>query len=497
MTLTVSQALDDAKPSRFHTQALVTTGLGFFAASYNLFVLTTASGLLDGQWRHPGTTSITGNWATTANVITFIGAFVGSILFGLIADRAGRKRAYGYEAFLMAIGALVSGFAPNGPVLMVARFVLGLGIGGDYPGSAVIMSEFANRKDRGKLLGWVFSAQALGIACAYMAALILVSVSRAYDVDARILLWLGVVPAAAAAYLRFTMRESPRYLVRVKGDGEGAAGLVKDISGGALEVTDPGEQALRIGFRRFIGTPKYIRYLLVTAGAWFLFDYAYYGNSLSVPSPYSSMLCPTGPDPLSGLCGAATTQSDGWKPLDTPMGLALTLIVFLLAAVPGYFIAAALVDRIGRRRLQFLGFGLMALLFLVIAALPHPTGHPALFLFLVVFGTSYFFSGFGPNTTTFIVPAEIYPTSARATGYGISAGVAKLGALLGVLVLPVIMGKPDSDSGARIAMLVFAGGAVAGALLTFLIPEGAGKTLDDLSDEEKVIVESSPAASLP
>lgn len=483
LTLNVSKALDEAKPSRFHTQVMVTAGLGFFAASYNLFVFPIVSGLLSRQWDpNPPAPGLFGP-ANVASAITFIGAFAGSVLFGRVADKFGRTRAYGYEAFLMVIGAVGSaGFALAGigVPLMIARFVLGLGVGGDYPGSAVIMSEFADRENRGKLLGLVFSAQALGIACAYMAGLTLVTVSRDYPADAQGLLLLGALPAAAAAYLRFAMPESPRYLVRVKGQRDHAAKLIKDISGGAIEVTDPGEKKRPIEFLEFIAKPKYRRYLLVTAGAWFLFDYAYYGNALSAPSPYVKVLCPGGRPPLAELCRAAGPAS-----MDTPPGLALALVVFLVAAVPGYYIAAAFVDRMGRKLMQSLGFAIMGVLFLVIALLPlSALPHALLPLFLILFGTSYFFAEFGPNATTFIVPAEIYPTSARATGYGISSGIAKLGAAVGVFVLPGILG---GRSGTRNAMLLFAGCAIVGALLTCLIPEGARKTLDKLSQEETLI----------
>lgn len=491
LTLNVSKALDEAKPSRFHTQVMVTAGMGFFAASYNLFVFPIVAGLLSGQWGPNPPEQHLFDPVNVATAITFIGAFAGSVFFGVFADRRGRTRAYGYEAFLMVLGAVGSaGFAFTGLgiPLMIARFVLGLGVGGDYPGSAVIMSEFANQKNRGKLLGLVFSAQALGIACAYMAGLTLVTVSRDYPADAQVLLVLGALPAAAAAYLRFAMPESPRYLVRVKDDGDQAAKLIKDISGGAIKITDPGEPSYPFTFPKFIGTPKYRRYLLVTAGAWFLFDYAYYGNALSAPSPYVKVLCPGGRPPLAELCRAVGPAS-----MDTPPGLALALVVFLVAAVPGYYIAAAFVDRIGRRPMQYLGFAIMGLLFLVIAALPlSALPHALLPLFLILFGTSYFFAEFGPNTTTFIVPAEIYPTSARATGYGISSGVAKLGAAVGVFVLPIILG---GRSGTRNAMLLFAGCAIAGALLTCLIPEGKEETLDKLSEEKRLIDPKSRSSS--
>ena len=93
-------------------------------------------------------------------------------------------------------------------------------------------------------------------------------------------------------------------------------------------------------------------------------------------------------------------------------------------------------DRIGHRRLQLIGFAMMALCFAVIALVPGMT--TVVVPFLLVYGVSYFFTEFGPNMTTFVIPSEVYPVCMRATGHGISAGVGKLGAFIGVFLFPVL-----------------------------------------------------------
>ena len=100
--------------------------------------------------------------------------------------------------------------------------------------------------------------------------------------------------------------------------------------------------------------------------------------------------------------------------------IALQLAIFVVAAVPGYVLAIARLDRIGHRRLQLAGFAVMAALLPVIAAVPGMTTTVA--PFLLVYGVSYFFTEFGPNMTTFVMPSELYPVAMRATGHGISAG---------------------------------------------------------------------------
>ena len=93
-----------------------------------------------------------------------------------------------------------------------------------------------------------------------------------------------------------------------------------------------------------------------------------------------------------------------------------------------------------------------------------------------MFGVSYFFTEFGPNMTTFVMPSELYPVTMRATGHGISAGVGKLGAFIGVFLFPLL----QTSLGLRGTLLLTAGVAVAGLALTLVLPEPAGRSLEDM-----------------
>lgn len=137
--------------------------------AYDLFIIGTATTLIAKQWH------LSSSQTGLVNSITLISAFAGAFFFGRVADRLGRKKIYGLEAALMVGGAVASAFAPDLIWLLVFRFVLGIGVGGDYPMSAVLMSEFSNRKNRGKLVGLVFSMQALGTVAGYIAGLTLLS----------------------------------------------------------------------------------------------------------------------------------------------------------------------------------------------------------------------------------------------------------------------------------------------------------------------------------
>jgi MFS family permease len=266
------------------------------------------------------------------------------------------------------------------------------------------------------------------------------------------MLGLGAVPAAAVLYLRLLMPESPRYQVQVQGRAEQAASQIADFTGGRVSGDASGGLRQELRLRAFLTDRRWLIMLAGTAGTWFLLDYAYYGNTISTPQ-------------ILGLISphASTTTKIG-----------LQLAIFAVAAVPGYVLAIAWLDRIGHRRLQWTGFAVMALCFLIIAAVPGLTTTVA--PFLLVYGVSYFFTEFGPNMTTFVMPSELYPVEMRATGHGISAGIGKFGAFIGVFLFPVL----NSSLGLRGTLLLTAGVSVAGMALTFVLPEPARRSLEDM-----------------
>jgi MFS transporter, PHS family, inorganic phosphate transporter len=438
--------LDEASLSRFHLRAVLVSGMGFFTDAYDLFVIGIASTLIAKEW------NLSSGKLAVLNSTMLAAAFLGALVFGRFADVVGRKRVYWMVAAIMVVGALGSALAPSFWILIMFRFVLGFGVGGDYPVSAVMMSEYANRKDRGKLVGMVFGTQALGLIVGPLIALALIGGGASDDVVWRILLGLGALPAAAVLYLRTKMPESPRYRAQVQGRAAEAATQIAGFTRGQVNGNGSGSPGQNLGLRAFLTNRRYLIMLAGTAGTWFLLDYAYYGNTISTPQ-------------ILGLISphASTTTK-----------IALQLAIFVVAAVPGYILAIARLDRIGHRRLQLIGFAMMALSFAIIAIVPGLT--TMVVPFLLVYGVSYFFTEFGPNMTTFVMPSELYPVSMRATGHGISAGVGKLGAFIGVFLFPVL----QTSLGLRGTLLLTAGVSVLGFALTLVLPEPAGRSLEDM-----------------
>jgi MFS family permease len=439
-------ALDEASLSRFHLRAVLVSGMGFFTDAYDLFVIGIASTLIAKDW------NLSSGQLALLNSTMLFAAFLGALVLGRFADTGGRKRIYWLVAVIMIVAALGSALSPSFWVLIAFRFLLGFGVGGDYPVSAVLMSEYANRKDRGKLVGMVFGTQALGLIVGPLVALALLGAGTSTDVAWRILLGLGAVPAAAVIYLRRKMPESPRYQVQVQGRADRAAAQISAFSDGQVSGNRAPAPRQELALRAFLTNRHWLILLAGTAGTWFLLDYAYYGNTISTPQ-------------ILGLISPNAS---------TMTKIALQLAIFVVAAVPGYLLAIARLDKIGHRRLQLLGFAMMGLCFLVIAAVPGMT--TVVVPFLLVYGVSYFFTEFGPNMTTFVMPSEIYPVTMRATGHGISAGVGKLGAFIGVFLFPLL----ETSLGLRGTLLLTAGVSVLGFALTLVLPEPAGRSLEDM-----------------
>jgi PHS family inorganic phosphate transporter-like MFS transporter len=210
--------------------------------------------------------------------------------------------------------------------------------------------------------------QAVGLIVGPLVGLVLLKSGLSSSLTWRIMLGLGAVPAATVIYFRSKMPESPRFQSRVKGKSDRAAAELQQFAGGVIDTSSSASVDARLmGLREFLSNPRMILLMLGTAGSWFLFDYAYYGNTLSLPSI------------LSEVSPNATLVTK----------LVLTLALFVIFAVPGYLLAVWKMDKIGHRRLQFIGFAIMAVSFLTLAAFPALTVNVA--PFIAIFGVSYFF----------------------------------------------------------------------------------------------------------
>ena len=431
--------LDEAKVSRQHLKIMIISGMGFFTDAYDLFIIGVVMATLTPLW-HVGKLE-EGLVESTALLASAIGA----LLFGRIADLFGRKRIYGLEVLVLAVGAIASACAPNIWWLIALRFILGIGIGGDYPVSATIMSEYAGKRSRGMLVTLVFTMQAAGLILGPLFASALLAAKVPPEWSWRILLAFGAVPALAVYWQRRHLKETPRYLA--------AAGM-------SAEDKPKGDNAVRkggkfwTGFGTLIQDRKLLMYLIGASAAWFLLDAAYYGNTVSSPLVLASL------GRNHSLLEKTLTQ----------------LCIFVVFAAPGYVVAAWAMDSLGRKAIQILGFTMMALAFGLLAWIPNleSTTMP----FLAIYGMSFFFTEFGPNSTTFVYPSEIFPVQVRTTGHGIAAAMGKVGGFLGVFLFPYLMHWKGLLAAETAAAVV----SVIGGLVTWtLLPETKGKSLEEIT----------------
>ena len=455
------EQLDSAKVTPLHWKIMFISGMGFFTDAYDLFIIGVVMALIKQEWH----ISAVAEGLVTSTAL--LASAVGAVLFGRVADMLGRKRIYGFEVLVLAAGAIASAFSPNIWWLIGFRVILGVGIGGDYPVSSTIMSEYASKGSRGLMVSLVFAMQAAGLIVGPLLAAALLVTPLSHDLIWRLLLAVGCIPALAVFQMRRQMAETPRFLLASGQHDEfhkAATGLLGASSGAKPNAAAPaGAQTPareKVGFWKGFSIlthqPRFLVRLVGASLAWFLMDFAYYGNTVSSPLVLSAIT------PNKSLLSHTLMQ----------------LIVFAVAAAPGYLIAAAMMDRIGRKPIQILGFAMMAITFAAMALIPDVD--KLVVPFLIVYGISYFFTEFGPNATTFVYPAEIFPVLGRTTGHGIAASAGKLGGFIGVFLFPILMswrGLLAAESSAAIV-------SVLGIIVTLtMLPETKGRSLEELNPE--------------
>jgi MFS transporter, PHS family, inorganic phosphate transporter len=441
--------LDEAPTSREHWKILFISGMGFFTDAYDLFVIGVVATIITSEWH------IASYQKSLVSSLALLSSAAGAIFFGRIADRLGRKKIYGYEVLVLAAGAIASALSPSIWWLIAFRAILGFGIGGDYPVSATIMSEYANKSNRGRMISLVFAMQGAGLIVGPALAIALLATGMSHDLVWRLLLGFGAIPALAVFWQRRKLNETPRFQL--------AQMESKEADKKAHEEGRP------TGLRGVLADGRILRWLIGCSMAWFLFDFVYYGNTISSPIIIKLVA------PNASLIGQT----------------AYILAIFAVAALPAYFLAAWTIDRIGRRVMQTTGFVLIAIAFFCLWLVPGVTTEVA--PFLILFGATYFFSEFGPNTTTFVYPAEIFPVRVRTTSHGIASAAGKIGAFVGTYALTSLLPRIGLADTSGIVGFI----ALVGAVITLtMLPEPKGQSLESLTEAGENLPTSAVALGL-
>ncbi|XP_038979551.1 probable inorganic phosphate transporter 1-3 [Phoenix dactylifera] len=522
--LKVLHSLDVARTQWYHFTAIVIAGMGFFTDAYDLFCISLITKLLgriyyfDPNSNSPG--SLPPNVSAAVNGVAFCGTLSGQLFFGWLGDKMGRKKVYGLTLILMVVCSVASGlsFGHTAKGVMATlcffRFWLGFGIGGDYPLSATIMSEYANKRTRGAFIAAVFAMQGFGILIGGTVALIVAggfkkkynvppySVDRAgstvpeADYVWRIILMFGAVPAALTYYWRMKMPETARYTALVAKNAKLAAADMSKVLNVEIEEDVEGAQRLVDERANNFGlfSKEFARrhgiHLLATTTTWFFLDIAFYSQNLFQKDIFSAI---------------------GWIPKAATMNAieevfriarAQTLIA-LCGTVPGYWFTVAFIEVMGRYWIQIMGFFMMTV-FMLALAIPYDHWTHNHVGFVVMYGFTFFFANFGPNTTTFIVPAEVFPARLRSTCHGISAAAGKAGAIVGSFGFLYAAQSKDPKKrdkgyptgiGVRNALFFLVATNFLGLVFSLLVPESKGKSLEEMSKETEGELHETTVAS--
>ncbi|KAF0541744.1 phosphate transporter [Gigaspora margarita] len=483
------QEIDNAEFQWFHIRACIVSGVGFFTDAYDLFVINLVSTMLSFVYFNGNIPTIID---TGLKMSAALGTLIGQLVFGWCADHYGRKKMYGLELSLMIASTLGSALCANSFAislwgsLMFWRLILGVGIGGDYPLSAVITSEFATKKRRGAMMAAVFSMQGFGILSAAVVSLITLAIYKDLIVKDkgyidhvwRIVLGFGIVPGVLALYFRLTIPETPRYTMDVLKDIEKGSRDIDDVLSNKNEDKNKEKTSLsieipRATFKDFISyfsKWKNAKVLIGTSVSWFVLDVAFYGIGLNNSIILEAI----------GFASSTDVYMSLWN-----MSVG-NIIITMLGTVPGYWFTVFLVDKWGRIKIQLMGFIALTILFLILGFAYDQILTLSMPLFITIFTLCQFFQNFGPNATTFIIPGEVFPTRYRSTGHGISAASGKLGAVvaqIGFVNLKDIGGK---NRFMNRLILIFAAFMFVGIWSTLLIPETMNQSLEELSNEDQI-----------
>jgi putative MFS transporter len=425
---------------------LFLTGIGWMFDAMDQGMVSGVMAAIGADW---GLTTGQIGWLGSAGML---GMILGAALSGMAADKWGRRTVVMWTLIIYGIASGLSGFSVNYTMLLVLRFFTGFGLGGELPAASTLVSEYSPTKIRGRNVIILESFWAWGWIIAALVAYALIPVY-----GWRVAFFVGAIPALFAAYLRKAVPESPRYLEAV-GKYEEADKLVREMEKQANINIPVNANKSKVNKETKIHLPlkelwskKYIRSTAVLWTIWFGINFGYYGFVLWTPS-------------LLMAQGFTLVKS-----------FEFTLIM-CLAQLPGYFSAAYLVEKIGRKKvltIYFAGTALAAWLF----------GHSGSITEVLIYGCLLYFFSLGAWGCVYAYTPEVYPTVARGSGSGWAAAFGRIGAFIAPLIVPVIYRTYGETKGyGYIFALLTAVFAIVAIVVGVFGKETMGKSLEEISE---------------
>ncbi|KAK0616185.1 major facilitator superfamily domain-containing protein [Immersiella caudata] len=492
--------------------------LGFLASSWSLIAISIITPALYFIYNRHG--QFDGDAALVLDMVTLTTTIVGMVAFGLLADQMGRSKLYGIEVIIVLVAVGGAAFSSAGFIihqdrpgsldiyaaLFVFRAFLGLGIGAEYPMSAVIAAEFSPTRWRGVMLAAVFLAQSVGRILAYGISLgalhgltgqidsdaadVLDQTKISLDIFWRLALSLAGIPAVFALVFRLFIPETPRFYSAVKRDikkaresltmlGTRTPEMIADIERIMVAGPDDASSILekrswrKMAREYYFGEGKGWKLLAAISIQWLLLDIVWYGVGLDSPGTLAALWLDKPPPPPSAT--PPSWNVDPAYPNATIVetidrNLVRTLYLSCIAALLGSLLVIPLVNRLSRKTHYLWTTWSLAALFAIMAISVSQTyaksDHEVSMVFYVV---AQLLFNLGPNTLTFILAAEIFPTEFRGTSYGIAAAFGKVGA---IIARGIIKGAGKGKIGIVVVLAMFCIVLVIMAVLVWLEPYG-------------------------
>ncbi|RKT37057.1 putative MFS transporter [Microbacterium sp. AG1240] len=438
---TISEQLDDLPFTRRHLKILSGSGLGWALDAMDVGLISFIIATLAVQWSlQPGETA----WIAS---IGFVGMAIGASVGGLLADRFGRRQVFALTLVVYGIATGASALVGGLVALLVLRFFVGLGLGAELPVASTYVSEFAPARIRGRVIVVLEAFWAVGWTAAALIGFFVIPTSP----DGwRWAFALGAIPAAYALIVRWGLPESPRWLAR-RGRATEAAAIVADLQRSAgrlpsappLSDTRPAAAKDAGGRLAALWTPEFRLRTASLWVLWFCVNFSYYGAFIWIPTILVSQ-------------GYDLVRSFGFT------------LVITLAQLPGYAVAAWLIEVWGRRAtlaVFLAGSAVSAVLF------GTATGEVS----VIAAGMALSFFNLGAWGALYAVSPETYPTSLRATGSGWAAGVGRIASILAPLSVPPLL----AWGGAPLLFVVFAAFFAVAVVASFGVADHRGRALDD------------------
>lgn len=443
-SLTRNQRLDVLPLTEKHKRMLLGSGIGWALDAMDVGLISFIMAALAAHW---GLTSTETSWLAS---VGFIGMALGATFGGLLADKFGRRHVFAVTLLVYGLATGASALATGLTVLIALRFVVGLGLGAELPVASTLISEFAPRDIRGRLVVALEAFWALGwIAAAAIGAFVVSANNNGW----RWALALGCIPALYALYVRLHLPESVRFLEE-KGKTEEAEKIVTDFEADvpASELTrlhtEESTRAATGAQNKDVDESESIwsRTLRNRTAAlwivWFCVNLSYYGAFIWIPS---------------------LLVADGFTLVKS---FQFTLII-TLAQLPGYAVAAWLIEVWGRRATltTFLIGSAAAAAFYGVADTP---------TLIIIAGCLLSFFNLGAWGALYAIGPELYPTHLRGAGTGAAAGFGRIASIISPLIVPPIL----SAFGTGALFALFGDAFLLAAIATLLLPEQKGKILN-------------------